>query len=141
MHVFTSTPILPLIYIHTHVRNTHHTHARIKVIGQREEYNLVSLMSKDITVIPTGFLKVTIALDDTAKDQWLAYVRSYIALVSPDGRRNIISIVAGEPQIIPLKPGLYQINASLGDISSEQENVEIKIGEITTKVFHFGKNP
>ena len=45
----------------------------------------------------------------------------------------------GVEQVVALKGGLYQIHAFLGKLESVSVNIEIKNGEVTSKIFHFGR--
>jgi hypothetical protein len=98
----------------------------------------------DENVIPTGYLKVTVDVDDSIKNdieiyRSLSYIRSSIAIYSEEDKTaQKYPVRIGEVQIFPLKPGLYRVKAVLGDLHSDYLNVEIKTGEITGKKFHFG---
>ena len=100
-------------------------------------------MSEEIIVIPTGYLKVYADIDETAQEletmASLAYTRTLIEIVPSEGDGYNVPIRVGDARIIPLKPGLYRIRAIFGKLSSDYVNAEIKIGEVTTKAFHFGK--
>jgi len=100
-------------------------------------------MSEEIITVPTGFLKVYVDIDETAQEletmAGLANTRTLIEIVTSEGDGYFVPIRVGDARIIPLKPGLYRIRAFLGKLKSIYVNVEIKIGEVTTKAFHFGK--
>ena len=99
-------------------------------------------MSEKTITTPTGFLKVKITLDDSLKSEELAFVYSAIQFV-PQGvempKTQTTPIPTGESRILVLKEGLYTVRAILGSLESEWVNTEIKTGEITARVFHFGK--
>ncbi len=97
-------------------------------------------MSKETIVTPTGFLKVSLVLDKALEKEALAFTRSSIYLI--DEARNtsrMIAVPINQVQIIPLKEGLYKIQATIGEIESMSVNAEVKAGEITERVFRFGK--
>jgi hypothetical protein len=92
------------------------------------------------TVTPTGFLKTMIRLEKAVQVDNLAFARSGIFISGGEMRRGEwVSMSVGEFQVIPLRPGLYAIVATLGALSSDPVNTEIKEGEVTTRIFHFGK--
>jgi hypothetical protein len=98
-------------------------------------------MSEERIVTPTGFLRVLISLDKNLENEELAFTFSAIEITQPDlfpSAAKRIPVNIGQRQIIALRAGLYRVRALLGSMSSDFANTEIKTGEITSKIFHFG---
>jgi hypothetical protein len=97
-------------------------------------------MSEERVVTPTGYLKILITIDETAASSSLAFTRTGI-LINQESQSSIESILIsiGVEEIIPLREGLYKVRAFLGKLTSDWANAEIKNGEITSKIFHFGR--
>lgn len=98
------------------------------------------MTSKETVVIPTGFLKVSLLLDKALEQEALTFIRSGVYLT--DVAKNyfrMIPLPVNKVQVIPLKEGLYKVQATLGEIESKEVNVEVKAGDIAERVFCFGK--
>jgi hypothetical protein len=88
---------------------------------------------------PTGFMEVRIELDPSISEDQLAFVRTFIAIRPEEGEYNTIPVRIATSQTIPLKPGVYRARAFLGDLSSEEVNVDIKAGQTRKITFFFGQ--
>jgi hypothetical protein len=98
-------------------------------------------MVDEIRVVTlTGYLKVSITLDDSAASINLAYTRTGFEITQEGtGFYDIVNLPAGEERITTLKEGLYRVRGFIGKLSSEWVNTEIKNGEVTSRIFHFGR--
>jgi hypothetical protein len=97
-------------------------------------------MAEERVVTPTGYLKVLITIDETAASSMLAFTRTGVLINQKDtSSYETVILNVGVEQVVALREGLYQVRAFLGKLVSEWVNTEIKNGEMTSKIFHFGR--
>lgn len=91
-------------------------------------------------VTPIGYLKTVITVENTVDPRTLTYIKTGIEIDKPGTNYyEKIYMPVGEERTTTLKEGLYKVNAFIGNLSSEGTNVEIKSGELASRIFHFGK--
>lgn len=97
-------------------------------------------MADEVRVVtPIGYLKVEITVEEVAASTSLAFTRTGIEINQEGAFYENIILAIGEDRLITLKEGLYKVRAFIGKLYSEWVNTEIKNGELTSRIFHFGK--
>jgi hypothetical protein len=97
-------------------------------------------MTEKRIITPTGFLKVLITIDDTAASSSLAFIRTGVEIFQEGSSfYENISLRVGEERVVALREGVYKVRAFLGKLESDWTNTEIKTGELTSRIFHFGR--
>lgn len=101
---------------------------------------LVRLMSERKVVTPTGFIDITIELDPAITKGTLGFTRSSVRIWSIEAREfTEETIMIGDKQSIPVRPGKYNVEALLGGVVSKLTAVEVGAGEVAKVKFFFGK--
>jgi len=99
------------------------------------------MSEKRKVVIPTGFIEVTINLENGIPVDYLAFLPSAVDVYTDEGKFiERIPLTVGMKQIITLKPGKFMVRAILGKLASETITVEVEAGKMEKLVFHFGKD-
>jgi hypothetical protein len=96
-------------------------------------------MTEERVVTPTGYLKILITVDEPAASSILAFTRTGVLIRQEGVIGEFVSLRVGVEEIVALREGLYEIRAILGRLESDWINAEIKTGEMTSKIFHFGR--
>jgi len=97
-------------------------------------------MTEKRIVTPIGFLEILVEIDPTIPKEYMTFTRSKIRVSAIDlSYSDETNVLIGNKLAIPLKTGRYSVSAYLGQIPSEEVNVEIEAGLVRKVTFFFGK--